>query len=64
MVWVAAEQGLEVEASLKHKERKYFTGIKIIQNSLTTGESTSLEVPTLHFGRPCATLITEEKCEG
>ena len=58
MVWVAAEQGLEVEASLKHRvfKVKYFTGIKMVH---TTGEGTSLYVPTLRFGRPCVTLVTE-----
>lgn len=58
MVWAAAEQGLEVEASLKHRvfKVKYFTGIKIVH---ATGESTSLYGLTLHFGRPCVTLVTE-----
>lgn len=38
MVWVAVEQGPEVEASLKDKGRKV---IKIIQNNQSPGEGTS-----------------------
>ena len=43
MVWVAAEQGLEVEASLKDKGRKV---IKIIQNNQTPGVDTSPRPPS------------------